>query len=369
MRFFTLNSRLTALALAAVSLVPFLAPARGFAQNIVVIVNDETITTYDIEQRTRWNALTTHNFGDQMKAVLTSEATNQKFKQMLMAAQPHSQEEAQAAAEKIKKQLIEEAKRSVMSSGGGTGRKAVIDALIEDRIKVQASVRLDVKVSDREVEESIEQRVAGEGADKKTKVTQFYQQFEANGISRKTVQDVFRAQLAWRNVIGRKYGPRLNAAMQAAADAMPQSAEGEVNYDVKILKLAVKDPSDQKALGERMLEAENLKEKFHSCNDLAKEAKLVANATVKSMDKAKLGAFPKDVQPLIEKVSDGQMTPPVLVGNAVETYAVCKKGVAAKPAAKTAGAKMDPRQAEYERYSRSFLQELKQQASIDHRGS
>jgi peptidyl-prolyl cis-trans isomerase SurA len=369
MRFSTLNSSVIAMALAAASLVAFLAPAPGLAQTIVVVVNDEPITTYDIEQRTRWNALTTHNFGDQMKAILTSEATNQKFKQMLMAAQPHSQEEAQAAAEKIKKQLIEEAKRNVMSSGGGTGRKAVIDALIEDKLKVQASVRLDVKVSEREVEESIEQRVAGEGTDKKTKVAQFFQQFESNGISRKTVQDVFRAQLAWRNVIGRQYGPRLNAAMQAAADAMPQDSEGEVHYDVKILKLAVKDPSDQKALGERMLEAENLKEKFHGCGDLAKEAKLVANASVKSMDKAKLASFPKDVQPLIEKVSDGQMTPPVLVGNAVESYAVCKKGVAAKAAAKAPQQKMDPRQAEYERYSRGYLQELKQKASIDYRGS
>ena len=370
MRIVLSNTRAIALIAVALTLAQFLAPARGFAQNIVVIVNDEPITTYDVEQRTRWNALTTHTFGDQMKAILTSEATNQRFKQLLMAAQPHSQEEAQAAAEKIKKQLIEEAKRNVLSSGGGTGRKAVVDGLIEDKLKVQASVKLDVKVSDREVLETIEQRVGGEGADKKAKVEQFFQQFAANGINRKTVEEVFRAQLAWRNVIGRQYGPRIAAAMQAAGDASPEAAEGDIQYDVKILKLAIKDPSDQKAVGERMLEAENLKDKFHSCADLPKEAKLVADATVKSMDKAKIAAFPKDVQPLIEKVSDGQMTPPVLVGNAVESYAVCKKGTVVKVQAKTkTEQKPDARQAEYERYSRSYLQELKQKASIDHRGS
>jgi peptidyl-prolyl cis-trans isomerase SurA len=368
MRIVLLNSRAIALVAVALTLALVWAPARGQAQNIVVIVNDEPITTYDVEQRTRWNALTTHNFGDQMKAILTSEKTQQEFKQRLMAAQPHSQEEAQAAAEKIKKQLIEEAKHNVLSSGGGSGRKAVIDALIEDKLKVQASVKLDVKVSDREVMETIEQRVGGEGSDKKAKVEQFFQQFATNGINRKTVEDVFRAQLAWRNVIGRQYGPRIAAAMQAAADSGPQAAEGDVQYDVKILKLAVKDPADQKAVGERMLEAENLKDKFHSCGDLAKEAKLVADASVKSMDKAKLAAFPKDVQPLIEKVADGQMTPPVLVGSAVETYAVCKKGVAVKAQPK-AEQKLDPRQAEYERYSRSYLQQLKQKASIDRRGS
>ena len=98
-----------------------------------------------------------------MKAQLTGESVNQRFKQMMMAAQPHSQEEAQAAAERIKKQLIEDAKRRVLSEGGGGSRKAVIDTLIEDKLKLQASKKLDVKVSDREVLETIEQRVASDG--------------------------------------------------------------------------------------------------------------------------------------------------------------------------------------------------------------
>ncbi len=367
MRIATPNGHLVALLLASLLFAPLWAPSRGFAQNIVVIVNDEPITSFDIDQRMHWDALT-HNFGDRMKAMLTGEAVKQQFQQMLVAAQPHSQAEAQAAAERIKKQLIENAKRRVLAEAGGTSRKAVIETLIEDKLKVQAAKKLDVKVSDREVEENIEQRVASDGVDKKAKVEQFYTQFEANGITRRTVQEVFRAQLAWRNVIGRQYGPRIASVMAAVSDSAAKPAEGDVQFDVKVLRLAVKDVSDQKAVGERMLEAENLKEKFRSCKDLPKEATLVAGATVKAMDKVKLASFPKDVQPLIEKVSEGQMTPPVLVANAVESYAVCKKGVPVKQPAK-GEQKPDPRQAEYDRFSRSYLQELKQKASIDYRGS
>ncbi|MGO9485584.1 MAG: SurA N-terminal domain-containing protein [Rhodomicrobium sp.] len=304
-----------------------------------------------------------------MKALLSGDKINQQFRQMMIAAQPHSQAEAQAAAERIKKQLVEDAKRRVLAEGGGTSRKAVIDALIEDKLKVQAAKRLEVKVSDREVEESVEQRAASDGVDKKAKVEAFYQQFEAAGISRRTVQEVFRAQLSWRNVIGRVYGPRIQSAMAAVAEVTPEPAQGEIQFDVRILRLAVKDVSDQKAVGERMLEAENLKEKFHSCTDLPKEAKLVADATVKAMDKVKLASFPTDVQPLIDKVGEGQMTPPVLIGNAVESYAVCHKGVPVKQQQAKTEQKPDPRMAEYERYSRSYLQDLKQKASIDYRGS
>jgi peptidyl-prolyl cis-trans isomerase SurA len=368
MRIATLNKRLIALLLGPLCFAPLCTPSQAIAQTILVVVNDDPITSYDVEQRMRWTALT-NNFGDRMKAVLTNPAINEEFKKRLMASQPHSQQEAQVAAERIKKQLVEEAKHQVLAQGGGSSRKAVIDLLIEDKLKLQAAKKLDVKVSDREVQETIEQRVGAEGAEKKTKVEQFYQQFESNGIARRTVQEVFRAQLSWRNVIGRQYGPRIASMMASVAEATPQGA-GEVVFDVRVLRLAVKDASDQKAVGERMLQAENLKEKFRSCADLPKEAKLVADASVKSMDKVKLASFPKDVQPLIEKASEGQMTPPMLAGNAVETYAVCRKGAAvAKQQAKPAEQKPDARQVEYERFSRSYLQELKQKASIDFRGS
>ncbi len=364
MRIVTLNPLIGLLA-AALLLSPLLAPVEASAQTILVIVNDEPITSFDVEQRTRWDALT-HGFGDRMKALLTGDAINQKFRQMMMAAQPHSEAEAKAAAERIKKQLVEDAQRRVIAEGGGTSRKAVIETLIEDKLKLQAAKKLDIKISDREVEDSIEQRVGGDG-DKKTKVQQFYAQFESKGINRKTIQEVFRAQLAWRDVIRRQYGPRIASMMAALPDSTPKVDESDIQFEVRILRLAIKDAADQKAVGERIIEAENLKEKFRSCTDLSKEAKLVADATVKA-DKGKLASFPKDVQPLIEKVSEGQMTPPVVVGNAVESYAVCRKLLPVKQNAH-AEQKPDPRQAEYDRFSRSYLQEIKQKASIDFRGS
>ena len=204
MRIATLNNRLIALLLGPLCFAPLWTPSQAIAQNIIVVVNDEPITSFDVEQRMRWTALTS-NFGDKMKAILTNPAINEEFKRRLMASQPRSQQEAQAAAEKIKKQLVEEAKHRVLAEGGGNSRKAVIDVLIDDKLKLQAAKKLDVKVSDREVLETIEQRVGAEGAEKKAKVEQFYQQFEANGIARRTVQEVFRAQLSWRNVIGRQY--------------------------------------------------------------------------------------------------------------------------------------------------------------------
>jgi len=342
--------------------------ADAAAQNVVVLVNDEPITSGDVAQRLRWNARTS-NFGDRMKAILTGDSIKERFRQMMVAANPHSQAEAEQAAERIKKQLLEDAKNRVLSDGGGTSRKSAIDSLIEDKLKLQAAKKLDIKITDSEVEQVLAQRAAGAAAEgKKPDLSDFYKQFESDGINRKTIQEIIRAQLAWRDVIRRRYGAQLASLFSAMPNMDEKPSESEIQFDVRVLRLSVAS-TDQKAVSQRIIEAENLKEKFTSCAQLPNEAKLVSDATVRSIEKAKLASFPKDVQPLIQKASEGQMTPPVLVGSAIESYAICRKGLAAKATKAAAEQKPDVRQQEYDRFSRRYLQELKQAASIDYRGS
>ncbi len=342
------------------------------AQNIVVLVNDEPITNFDIAQRQRWLARTNGSYGERMKAALGGDAIKQKFREMMTAANPRSQAEAEQVAERVKKQLVEDTKHRVLSDGNTTGRKAAIDSLVEDKLKLQAAKKQSIAISDAEVEESLAQRAGGgaNGANPKEALAQFYAQFEADGISRKTIQDIIRAQLAWRDVIRRQYGPRIASLMATSSANNPKPEEAaDLQFDVRILRLAVSSAADQKAVSQRILEADNLRGKFTSCKDLPKEATLISQATVKALDKAKLSAFPKDVQPLIAKANEGQMTPPVLVGGAVESYAICRKGVVAKAKPQAEQQKPDVGQVEYERFSRRYLQELRQSASIDYRGS
>jgi peptidyl-prolyl cis-trans isomerase SurA len=193
--------------LVTLAFAAFLAvPGSATAQDEVIVVNGQPITSYDVEQRMRWQNRAS-NFGERMKALLTGDGGKEKFRQMMTAAQPRSQAEAKEAAEHIKKEMIEDAKRQVLSEGGAT-RKAVIEALIDDKLKLQAAKRLGIEISDEEVEGHSVKRAArtdGEGAE--PDLNAFYARFEADGISRKTIQEIFRAQLAWLAVVRRKYGP------------------------------------------------------------------------------------------------------------------------------------------------------------------
>jgi peptidyl-prolyl cis-trans isomerase SurA len=389
------------------------------SQNIIVLVNDEPITSFDVAQRQRWMARTNGSYGERMKAALTGDSVQQRFRQAMIAANPRSEAEAKEAAERIKKQLVEDAKHSVLA--GGADKKAAIDALVEDKLKLQAAKKLDIKITDKEVEETLAQRAGisadqpapapaatdapaatspngsaegkgrhrkgrsgdgkGEtastgstasstgGGSKNPKLDEFFQQFENDGINRRTIKEIIRAQLAWRDVIRRLYGARISSLISSVPNIEQKPSEGEIQYDVRILRLAIAASSDQKAVSQRILQAENLKEKFTSCANLPKEAQLVSDATVRTIEKARLTSFPKDIQPLLEKASEGQMTPPVLVGNAVESYAVCRKGIVVKQQKSPTEQKPDVRQQEFERFSRRYMEEIKQTASIDYRGT
>jgi peptidyl-prolyl cis-trans isomerase SurA len=194
--------------LIALAFATFLAVSgSALAQDTAVLVNGEPITSYDITQRTLWQNLTSGNFGERMKALLNSGECRPKYSEGTPPAQPRSQAEAEQAAERIKKETIACAKRRVLSEGGAT-RQAVIEALIDDKLKLQAAKRLGIEISDEEIEGYLVERqartnAASDGA--KPDVCAFYAQLQANGISRKAVQDVIRPQLAWLALIRRTY--------------------------------------------------------------------------------------------------------------------------------------------------------------------
>src|SRR5262245_27394550 len=90
------------LVLLATSALLLLGGTSARGQNIIVLVNDEPITNFDIGQRQRWLARTNGSYGERMKAELSGDGIKKKFQQMMIAANPRSQAEAEQVAERVK---------------------------------------------------------------------------------------------------------------------------------------------------------------------------------------------------------------------------------------------------------------------------
>jgi peptidyl-prolyl cis-trans isomerase SurA len=165
----------------------------ALAQARAILVNGELITSRDIVQRTLFQNRTSDFYG-RLNALLAGDKFKEKFRQKMLAAQPRTPADTQRAAGRIKNELER-----------GATRKSVIDALIGDKLKLQAAKRLGIEIADEEIEKSIILDRLADGAE--LDVNAYYARNREYGIGRKTIHEVIRAQLAWRAVMNRTYGP------------------------------------------------------------------------------------------------------------------------------------------------------------------
>jgi peptidyl-prolyl cis-trans isomerase SurA len=330
----------------------------ALAQSVVVMVNDDPITSYDVAQREHFLALTS-GFGDKMRARLESDQTKKAFQAYMMQHNPQSREEAQ----KLQKEFVNTIQKEVVASASSAKRQEAMEQLIEEKLMLQAAKAEKITIPDADVDKVLT-RMA-EGGQKKSTLKEFLASFQEQGINPSTLRERIRAQTAWRELIRRLYGSRIRAAAPVSSKGAEDNSATKV--DVEIVKLAMPDKADQKAVARRLVEAEQLRKKFNSCANLVGQTKSMLGVTVQSLKKAGEGDFSGEVWAAVAKAKPGEMTPPVITGAAIQLTAVCSKTVPAtlsKTEQKAEAQAQDQVQEEFQLYSRRHLKDLKDRALL-----
>src|SRR5262249_37434603 len=143
-------------------------PLKG-GQAIVVLVNDERITAYEIEQRALLLAAQGGGGGENLRpklearwgVIIRDPRTNERFQELLRAKNVKSKEEAMALQKQfvtdLQRNLMEQVQRENRSSRMPQLRKQARDELIEEHIKVQEAKRLGVDVGDDEAKRVVKE--------------------------------------------------------------------------------------------------------------------------------------------------------------------------------------------------------------------
>lgn len=340
-----------------------LTPQSGaLAQSIVVQVNDDAVTSFEVAQRQRFlmafggmDAKTKERVGQRMKERLGAESTQTAFKELMQKEKPTSQ----AQVEEIKQQFVKQIQQNVLSEASGSLRQQALDELIEERLMMQAARDQKVEMSDVELNEVLT-RMA-EGGSQKLSLQQFFAQLATQGIREGTLKDRIRARNSWQQVIKRLYAGQLQSFQ--AAPSSTETPEDDTQLDVQVVRFANPTPGDQKALAQRLVDAAALSKKFKDCKSLGGLIKGAPGVSVKSMNKAKLNDFHGDARIALQRGQPGQMTPPAIDGDAVEVHAICAKSAAGKPKADPGQDKMKEA---FQLYSRRHLKDLKARARIEY---
>ena len=266
--------------IAAIAVLAVLAGLLGIAspawaqaeQSIVVLVNDDPITVYDVEQRQRFLAVTTQ---EQPSPALKKKAT---------------------------------------------------DMLIEERLQLQQGRKLGITPN----EEDVTKVLGGMAQNNSMSPDQLAGALGQMGVNIKTLRDRIRAQVVWQDVVRKKFRRNVSIDETDVDKALTGAGESEKPKEETTLQLRqvryeIPSDADQASIAKQLAAIEAVRAKIQSCSTLSTYTKDIKGFKVKTLQDQLPGSLGQPMRTLVMNAKLGQMTPPTLSGSAIEAYAVCGK--------------------------------------------
>jgi peptidyl-prolyl cis-trans isomerase SurA len=259
-------------ALLVAVLIAGLAAVTAQEVSIKILVNDDPISDYDIDQRERFLAITTQ----------------------------------QQPSPALKKQAA--------------------DMLIDERLQIQEGRKASVTAIEEDV-----MAVLGDMAQKNNlNVDGLATALGKAGVNIKTLKERIRAQLTWQAAVQKKFRRDIQIADADVEKAMSEAggedgaggAAAEPALQLRQVKFAIPAGADQRTIAGQLAAAESMRAKFQSCAQLAKG---VEGASVNTLQDQKTASMAQPARLLVMNAKVGQITPPTITQAAVELYAVCGK--------------------------------------------
>jgi peptidyl-prolyl cis-trans isomerase SurA len=295
---------------AALFLMICASPLR--AQSVVVMVNGEPITNYDIEQRSKLNFLTTHKAAD---------------------------------------------------------RKQVISELIDEKVKIKEAKKFGVDPTSSDIEQSY----ASMSSRMRITPDQLTKSLEGQGIRPDTLKARIKAEMVWTSLVRGRYKESLQvgekdvaAAVQGGGADEKQESEA-FEYRMQPIVLIVPRGSAPSTLESRQKEAEVLRNRVQSCDEANTLFKSMQNAAIREAVVKTSADIPAALRDLLDKTPVGHLTPPEVTKQGVEMVALCgrKPTTVDTPKKKAIREKMFAEK--YEAKSKAYLQEVRKAAMIEYR--
>ncbi len=289
----------------------FGAVASAHAQTVVVMVNGEPITDFDIEQRTKLNFLSTHK---------------------------------QAS------------------------RQDTINELIDEKLKIKEAKKFGVDPSSSDIDQSF----SGMASRMRITPEQLSKSLEAQGIRPDTLKARIKAEMVWTNLVRGRYKERLQVGEKDVAAAAKaegdESLQGEgFEYKLQPVVLVVPRGSAPTTVEARQKEAEALRARVQSCDEANAYFRSVQNSAVREVVTKTSADIPANLRKVLDDTPVGHLTPPEVTKQGVEMVALCSR----KPTTIDTPKKREIRDKmyaqKYEATSKSYLQEIRKAAMIEYR--
>jgi peptidyl-prolyl cis-trans isomerase SurA len=281
------------------------------AQSVVVMVNGEPITTFDVEQRSRLIQISTHKT---------------------------------------------------------PARQQVIDELIDEKVKVKEAKKYGVNPTSAD----IDQAYANMGARMRMSPDQLTKSLASQGVRPDTIKARLKADLVWGSLVRGRFKDSLlvsdrdvNEALKNSGDD-PSKIEG-FEYQMRPVVLIVPRGAAASVMEARRKEADSLRERVQSCAEAIRIFKAMRNATIRDTVIKSSADLPPPLRDLLNKTPVGHLTPPEITRQGVEMVAVCDKKATSVDTPKKKEIREKMFAAKYEKKSKDYLEDIRKSAMIEYR--
>jgi peptidyl-prolyl cis-trans isomerase SurA len=293
-----------ALALAAAGL-----PRPALAQQVAVIVNGAPITTYDIEQRTKFSTLSTHKT---------------------------------------------------------PSRQEVIEELIDEKLKVQIGERYKLEVSDSDVDNAY----ANMSQRMHLTSEQLTGALAHAGIDAATLKARIRADIAWQQIVRGKFQSSLQVRDKDVFTKLANANKDEkkevgYEYQLRPILFITQPGASEQAIDGRKREAEALRVRFESCDAGLNFARALRDVAVLDQIVKSSADLPPALRKILDEVAVGKLTSPEVTPKGVQMFALCAKRENKVDSAATKEARDEMFAEQFQAKSKRFLEVLRKQAMIE----
>jgi peptidyl-prolyl cis-trans isomerase SurA len=308
----TLFRRLSALilgsGLAVVMMVAIPSPAR--AQQVVVMVNGEPITNFDIEQRSKLTMLSTHKMPE---------------------------------------------------------RQDVINELIDEKVKIREGKKFSVDPSANDIDQSY----ASMSGRMRITPEQLTKTLEAQGIRAETLKARIRADMVWSNLVRGRYKESLQIGEKEVAAAAQENGDEKTEtqgfeYKMQPVVLVVPRGSGPDVVEARKKEAEALRARIQTCTEANSFFKSMQNAAIRETVVKTSADMPAALREILDNTPVGHLTPPEITKQGVEMVVLCAREPTKMDTPKKREIREKMYNAKFEAKSKSYLREVRAAAMIEY---
>ncbi|MGA7999241.1 MAG: SurA N-terminal domain-containing protein [Bradyrhizobium sp.] len=309
----TFSHRLSSLILGcATGLGVMVCAVPSHAQSVAVMVNGDPITSYDIEQRTKLNFLTTHKPSD---------------------------------------------------------RQQVVNELIDEKLKIKEAKKYGVDPSASD----IDQAFASMSGRMRVSPEQLTKSLESQGVRPDTLKARIRADMVWTSLVRGRFKESLqvgekDVAAAAQANGGDEKQEGDsFEYKMQPIVLVVPRGSAPAVVEGRQKEAEALRNRVQTCADANALFKSMPNAAIRDTVVKTSADIPQVLREVLDKTPIGHLTAPEITKQGVEMVALCARQPTTIDTPKKKEIRDKMYVEKYEAKSKWYLQEIRKAAMIEYR--